>query len=368
MIPPGFFRFFLAALVVIHHSFPLRLGAWSVAIFFVLSGYWIARIWDEKYSQLDHPYIKFVISRWWRLAPLFVTVQLTGYLYSVIRSEVTYGEVDLPIGWWITQPLVLGSTQFSRPLPPSWSLDVEMQFYFLAPVLLIGLNGNLGGATKQMFHGPGMRDLGPSIGSRGWDGMIILSLLLGWSLLLTASGVQAESPRFDLYAWLFVIGVVTYLNRWIPSLRSQWLSLASLIALVSVTLLIPSTRELVWRTGSSTASIWPWKISLFAFVLALLGIPLAISTVFRKSSAWDRWLGDLSYPLYLFHWIPREWYYSQVDWNLPASRNILLLLANFAIAVVGAVALLHLVDRPCQHFRSRWFIRTCDTAESNKRA
>jgi hypothetical protein len=43
------------------------LGGWAVAMFFVLSGYWIARMWDEKYSREDTHYLTFVISLCWRL-------------------------------------------------------------------------------------------------------------------------------------------------------------------------------------------------------------------------------------------------------------------------------------------------------------
>lgn len=326
-------------------------------MFFVLSGYWIARMWDEKYSQLDSPYQAFVISRWWRLAPLFVIVQLIGYLYSVIGSDDAGGTVDLPLGWWITQPLILGSTQFGRLLPPSWSLDVEMQFYMVAPLLLIGLKSIFRGAAKESSCGGGNHNLGTVAVLISWDRVIILSLLLGWSLLLTASGERVESPRLDLYAWLFAVGAVVHFYRWNPGVRLQWFSLVSLMAVVATTILIPSTRELVWQIGSSSASVSPWAVSLYSIVLALLGVPLATSTVFRKSSSWDRWLGDLSYPLYLFHWIPREWYYSQVDWSLPTSRNLLLLLANFVIAGLGAVVLLQLVDRPCQRIRIRWLGR-----------
>jgi peptidoglycan/LPS O-acetylase OafA/YrhL len=43
-IGSGLFRLFLAFAVVLHHSFPLRLGAWAVDVFFILSGYWISRL------------------------------------------------------------------------------------------------------------------------------------------------------------------------------------------------------------------------------------------------------------------------------------------------------------------------------------
>jgi hypothetical protein len=46
-LKPGLFRLFLSLIGVMHHSFPIRLGGWAVGILFVLSGYWIARMWVE---------------------------------------------------------------------------------------------------------------------------------------------------------------------------------------------------------------------------------------------------------------------------------------------------------------------------------
>src|ERR1700736_4048071 len=69
---PGFFRLFLSFVVVCHHSFPFRLGAWGVYVFFILSGFWISRMWRQRYAQTHHPLLTFMISRWWRLAPVFL--------------------------------------------------------------------------------------------------------------------------------------------------------------------------------------------------------------------------------------------------------------------------------------------------------
>jgi peptidoglycan/LPS O-acetylase OafA/YrhL len=71
-IGSGLFRLFLASLVVLHHSFPLRLGAWAVYAFFILSGFWICQMWFRKYSQTRTPFLTFLVSRWWRLAPVYM--------------------------------------------------------------------------------------------------------------------------------------------------------------------------------------------------------------------------------------------------------------------------------------------------------
>src|SRR5436309_502100 len=134
---PGAFRLFLALLVVLNHSTPLRLGTWAVGLFFCLSGFWIAEMWSSKYSQMPHPYWEFIVSRWWRLAPvLFATTLLA---ICAMRGGLIGGDtgVSSKIAWWCTQPPIAGSTVAGTMLPPVWSLDVEMKFYFAAPIIFI---------------------------------------------------------------------------------------------------------------------------------------------------------------------------------------------------------------------------------------
>ena len=362
MISPGVFRLILAMLVVIHHSFPLRLGGWAVGMFFVLSGYWIARMWNEKYSLLPNAYRTFVMSRWWRLAPLFVTTQILATAYSALTLPGSVDLKGLSIGWWVTQPFIIGSTQFGRLLPPSWSLDIEMQFYLLSPILVGGL---VSIHSRLPFARAGNgKSVGREIQRNGCDlrfvsnaSLLVLFFLVTWSFVLIASGVGAETARWDLYGWLFVSGILAYLNKWVPERAFQWYSLISMIGLVGFVIALPTTRELIWRAGTSANSYSPLSHHLFMMLLGIVGIPLAISTVGRDSRSLDRWLGDLSYPLYLVHWIPRQWYYTQVDWGASLSEKATLLLTNFMIAIVCAFALLLFVDRPIQHLRTKFLRR-----------
>lgn len=331
---PGCFRLLLAFVVVVHHSFPLRLGSWAVGLFFVLSGYWVARMWRTKYSALPRPYASFVVSRWWRLMPLFLGVQLLAVACVKLGFPTGNTAAVGDVGWWASQPLIAGAAQFNRLLPPTWSLDVEMQFYLLAPVLVSGL------AVLQ-----GVRACWLVLG------------LAAWGAVRLSEGASLETPHLDVFLWLFLAGMLADARECRPTRRLVIGSGVAFLAAVALLLAVPETREWVWRRGeggpgnSESGSEWVF------FALTLIGLPIALATVHRASGKWDRWLGDLSYPLYLFHWIPRDWYYANVDWARSGLWNGGLLLTSFAMSFAGAIVLLHLLDRPAQKFRAGWSLR-----------
>ncbi len=290
-------------------------------------------MWQQKYSKHKYSYISFLLGRWWRLAPLFIVVQLLAVAYVGLGGAGNRAAVS-NWKWWATQPLVAGSSQFDRLLPPSWSLDLEMQFYVVSVFLITGV-------MQFAFR----------------ECACLLAALFAWGCLMLVSGSTTETARLDVFMWLFLAGVMAHRFHWKPSWVAQWTSVVAVVALIAAIIAFPQTRELVWRSGVSSSRSSHSNNMIFFAVMCLVSIPLTLGTVYRTSGLWDRWLGDLSYPLYLFHWIPREWYYSNLDWSLPAWQNGVLLLVNFGMALSGAVTLLHLVDRPVQLWHNQCLSR-----------
>lgn len=251
--------------------------------------------------------------------------------------------------WWITQFTVLGSTQFGRILPPAWSLDVESQFYLAVPwvAMIVGSAGMLIGSRTHS----GSTDT--TVARPNAVFVIAVLGLLAWSAIALFGGVSMEEPRVDLYAWLFMTGMLCEYSNWIPSRQFAAVSAIAFMLITIGMLLLPMTRSAIWVTGAGGQGNQKLTV-IYYFVATIVAIPAAISTVHRRSSSWDLWLGDLSYPLYLFHWIPRDWYYAQFDLSQGYARNIPLLFANFAMAFAGAILLLQFVDRPIQRIRKRW--------------
>ena len=78
---PGFFRLFLALMVFVYHTTRFAVGSSAVYVFFCLSGYWIYRMYTERYSATRQPLITYAVSRLWRLLPTFWLVTLLALTY-----------------------------------------------------------------------------------------------------------------------------------------------------------------------------------------------------------------------------------------------------------------------------------------------
>jgi peptidoglycan/LPS O-acetylase OafA/YrhL len=334
-IGPGLFRLFLSYLVVLHHSFPLRLGAWAVYVFFILSGFWICRMWRQRYARTHQPYLTFVVSRWCRLAPIFLVCTCLG----VVSNFVLHGSDSLhhasSLYWWLRQFLVAGSNEVGTELPPAWSLDVEMQFYVIAPFLILLL----------IRVGPVLRSL-------------IIAGGLGWLLLFLFKGGYSQLAHLSLFVGFFLIGVSIEINHWKPS---PALALGSVLVFLAVTLALawyPRTHRGIWVTGheppgNAEASL-SHLVALWWVLGAFLVTPFVAWNVSQASPRYDRFLGNLAYPLYLFHWIARDWYYHFSLTGDTSLKQWALLSANFLAASLGALLILCLIDQPLDRVRATW--------------
>ena len=335
MLSPGSVRLFLALVVVVHHSLPFRAGSWAVDVFFILSGYWITRMWTGHYSRTKTPYFTFLVSRWWRLLPVFLIC--TGFGVGsayILRSVAEVAPASNP-GWWLRQALMVGSAGAGRVLPPTWSLDVEMQFYLIAPLLVWAF------ARFGAF----------------WRWMVVAALIITLACLL-ATGTYPESASFGLFSGFFLAGIALAMQKWAPNNKLVVGALVLFCAGTLILIAMPQTRAGIWiagkegalgvgRIASIVAPAW-WVAG------AVLVIPFLARSLAIRSSQLDRTLGELAYPLYLFHWIPREWYYHFCDSNPPAAIRFGLLLANLVVAIAGAVLILFLIDRPLERARRAW--------------
>jgi len=148
----GFFRFFLAALVVASHMgttfWGLNPGVSAVVVFYFLAGSVVMRLWQRLQSADGSTALPFLIDRFWRIAPMYYFILAVALAVWIAGAE-SYFLSGLGSGSILAQ---LAGNLFVVPLnyymytgidtatliPPAWSLAVELQFYLLMPVLFLG--------------------------------------------------------------------------------------------------------------------------------------------------------------------------------------------------------------------------------------
>jgi peptidoglycan/LPS O-acetylase OafA/YrhL len=309
----GYLRTYLALCVVAAHSslifpWPVHGGNQAVQIFFIISGFYMAMILSGKYKSTK----SFYISRWLRifgpyymvlvaivafsilwglLTNNFLTLTrfasnplahngLAGFLFATVSNLTLFGQDwllflrhDRGESFQFTSQFNASTSPLWRYLviPQCWSIGIEETFYLLAP--------------------------------------FINRLRTSWLFVLLTSSVAARlytyylGFRFDPWthrffpfeAGLFLMGMLgwrlyTKLNLdKFPKCRRYGLVLPILVLSLAVhAKLIPIVAE---ATGGYGALL---SYPFWAFIIVFL------FAYFRDHKV-DRFIGELSYPIYLIH-------------------------------------------------------------------
>ncbi len=334
---PGLFRLFLACVVFAQHSTRLLLGAAAVFLFFGLSGYWIAAIWEKDYASTQSPAFTFYVSRAWRLLPAFWVANLCAIVIAATTGKLPDAYRNLALTPHLIPHLILmigGNFALlgyallphaQRLLDTAWSLDVEVEFYLVFPLIML---------------------LRPAWRAR--------SLLLAGFLGLCAILLYGEPVYRNLGYYLFFFGIGLYFHssRKIPSQSLALTGLASSLFCVCVCCAVPELRGLVLASKHAAGESVQWSYAANC-ALAFLMMPFAFRTVHQPSPKHDRVLGDLSYLVYLFQ-VPALALLGDSYFSL-SLRQRLPWLALVWIGVFGAsFAFWALVHRPLERQRKRF--------------
>ena len=337
----GTFRFILALAVLLSHLSgniggsivnreSLHILVWSsnaVFAFFIISGFYMSLIINEKYAKLPDGTKRFYVNRALRLYPIHWTVlaiYVALYFASGLPSFLT-GHYREPFGRWLYAILSNVFLFGSEVLPffddanlkfvvgPVWSLSIELYFYLLAPFVV----------------GRSLRTL-----------VVLCAVALAFRLTLYFSGAPMQPWRYFFFPAdlvLFLLGSVSY--RLYVALKDKpvttWLG-AGAAALLLACVVSPA----LW-TAPDLDQPLSW---LFA---ACVGICTPL--VFNLTRDWklDNLLGHLSYPIFLSHvlviGVVKRLDLQHVD------KGLVALVATIAFSSV----LYAFVDRPVERIRRR---------------
>jgi peptidoglycan/LPS O-acetylase OafA/YrhL len=317
---PGALRLFLASTVVVQHFSHLHLGLWAVYTFFILSGYWISVMYRKKYRAARAPALTFWCSRYLRLLPVYLSCIALAMLILRLSSK-HWTELNLvhdPL--WLTRTLlIVSSSRQIQLIGAAWSLDIEMQFYLLAPLLLLAM------ARARVT---------PAI-------LAVLAMAVIGTLIWKTEWL----PR---YLALFLAGSLIDRSRWRPKRGLALASVAAFVVIVSALLLNPAWRQMVIFPSVQPSD----PVRALNVLLAFITVPMVAYVVGNPSDAVDRHAGDLAYCVYLFH--PCVYMVASylAGFNSPARQLISHWL--WLLVLPGSIALYLLVDRPAEVLRKRF--------------
>jgi peptidoglycan/LPS O-acetylase OafA/YrhL len=202
-----------------------------------------------------------------------------------------------------------------RPVGPAWSLDIEMQFYLVAPALVWLV-----------------RRTSAVVALAGAYALYVAGMVIYPGIVLTS------------FVPFFVIGMVAAQHRWSVPPRLAETALALAIVLTAGILLSPWHASMLGEGGAH----WP-QVNL---LLAALALPQALVSVQNKGGKRDAVWADQSYIVYMLHW-PAILVWRAVAWPNPIAMMAGLLGLAAAVALM-AWLLRRAFDRPLNRARARW--------------
>jgi peptidoglycan/LPS O-acetylase OafA/YrhL len=284
-------------------------------------------MYEHKYSAKRNVLRVFYISRIWRLFPVTVLFTVLGLLAIYLFNEdffqkiKSFGSVEALL-FWVPNFVLLGLNQVDyKILVPAWSLDIELQFYLLFPLLLYFFKAN----KLLLLIGAG----------------VVTCLLSIWA----PESIAAQSVC--LYAFFFLTGVCICTNGITFSTRTEGICNLLFIGILVIHYLVPSLRA---RTVGGPNSLYNGYLNE---LLPLLLIPLLSNSVRNKSSLMDRTLGNLSFVLYLCHWVLLKPYLFYTEHLSPFKK--MLGAAFYLVATVAVSYIIYSIyDKPIDSLRRRW--------------
>jgi peptidoglycan/LPS O-acetylase OafA/YrhL len=162
------------------------------------------------------------------------------------------------------------------------------------------------------------------------------------------SAIAIKAYVLPCYIAFFVAGMSASHLAWRPSPRIAHASMALTAALALGDIVSP------WR-GILIGGAHPGPLHVYApafnVLLAAAIIPFAIATTRRPTDALDRMMGDLSYIVYLQHWLAMQWFFATTG---PFLRRLAVAATSFALVLPVSWLIWRYYDEPINRLRARW--------------
>ena len=356
-----------ALLVVAFHLFetyyhgspdqPVNHGYLAVDFFFVLSGFVIGYAYDDRWDRMT--VWSFFKRRLIRLHPMVIFGTLFGALMFYFGGCNEFPQISQTPWWAVLLVMLLCFTMI--PLPntmdirgwgetnplngPAWSLQWEYVANILYALVIRRLSKVALGACVAVFAVLTIIlclniDVTGLLEARNWASYTVVG---GWST--TPDQLQVGLTRL-LYPFFCGL-LISRLGKLIKVKAGFWWCSLAIVVLLCMP----------WM-GLGTEGDSRWTNGLYEAVCILVAFPLIVavgagsSVTGSKSSAINKFLGEISYPIYITHY---PLIYMQMAWannhpDAPLATHIFVAVSTFLLAILVAYGAYRLYDLPVREW------------------
>ncbi|MEZ0049809.1 peptidoglycan/LPS O-acetylase OafA/YrhL [Mycobacterium sp. MAA66] len=299
-------RAFAVLTVFANHLFGWPRGGFvGVDVFFVLSGFFITALLLKQCAATGRiSFADFYRRRVRRIIPSAVLVTVVTLIGSYLLLTAPRAKSALIDGLWAT---VFGSNwRFGRigadyfaegqpksPLLHYWSLSIEEQFYFVWPLVLLGLFA----LTRR--YSSNSETYSPAR-QRWLTGAMTTVCVLSFALACIQTHVNPTGAYFSTFTRVWELGVGALLAICAPLLAGLPDALRPLLSYLGLAGAIAS----LFVITPSSPFPGPWAalpvLSTALVIAAFVGGQ--VRAVPHLTNRVARYFGDVSYTLYLWHW------------------------------------------------------------------
>jgi peptidoglycan/LPS O-acetylase OafA/YrhL len=334
----GIFRTLLAINVVAFHLLDIRyIGPLAVYSFFILSGFLMTLIMQNTYGYSFKGFKRYATNRFLRLFPAYwILLTLTlGCIFFIGQDFVSSFHSRMLIPGSFSELLAnvfmifpSGTDYPSRLSPAAWALTIEMFFY-----ILIGLGLSYNKKITVLWL------------------VLSLSYLLFQNIYLGKLGfeygnIYSASLPFALGAILFHFQVaLTKIN--IPASLILILFVINIVFMGSADFFID--EHLIWKFGIVGTAL----NMFFSFFLISTLYDLPVSKRWKNI---DKIIGELSYPIYVFHWTAAvfcSWLLFRDNLELTMIQNIAVFSTGLLLSVLIAIVVNYYLNNTINYLRAK---------------
>jgi peptidoglycan/LPS O-acetylase OafA/YrhL len=366
-----------AMLVVAYHLFetyfhgapdqPINHGYLAVDFFFVLSGFVIGYAYDDRWDKMST--WSFFKRRLIRLHPMVIFGTLFGALLFYFGSGEEEFQLIDQTPWWMVIVVMLWCFTLI-PLPntmdirgwaetnplngPAWSLQWEYIANILYALIFRRLSKVTLGICVAIFAVLTIIlclniDVTGFLAERDWASYTVVG---GWSTTPDQFQVGLTRLLYPFFCGLLVSRVGKLIK---VKGAFWWCSLMILVVLAMPWMGLGTEGESRWTNG-----LYEAFVILICFPL-IVAIGAGSSVKGGKSAAINKFLGDISYPLYIIHY---PLIYLQMSWaethkDAPLGMHVFVAVCIIILAILVAYGAYKLYDLPLREWlKKKWFAST----------